>query len=91
MNIYYIKISQFLFSKSVAQNKTTIYNNIIRNIVSLSMLPETHQMLHKTCRYLLLYIYNIFIFYFFFNINHNTIQCISYNKYYIIETLQKKN
>lgn len=34
----------------VARNKTTIYNNIIRNIVTLSMLPETHQMLHKTCK-----------------------------------------
>ena len=34
----------------VAQNITTIYNNVTRNIASLSMLSETHQMLHKTCR-----------------------------------------
>ncbi|XP_060817461.1 short-chain specific acyl-CoA dehydrogenase, mitochondrial [Bombus pascuorum] len=34
----------------VAQNITPIYNNVTRNIASLSMLSETHQMLHKTCR-----------------------------------------
>ncbi|CAK9825813.1 Short-chain specific acyl-CoA dehydrogenase, mitochondrial [Anthophora retusa] len=31
------------------QNVTAIYNNV-RNIAAVSMLPETHQMLYKTCR-----------------------------------------
>ncbi|KAF3429330.1 hypothetical protein E2986_05726 [Frieseomelitta varia] len=35
----------------VTRNTTIfIYNNVARNIASLSMLSETHQMLHKTCR-----------------------------------------
>lgn len=39
-----------LFAPRAKRNITTVYNNVTRNIAALSMLPETYQMLQKTCK-----------------------------------------
>jgi len=52
-NIIHIDYYWILFTFTANNVPRSVYtaSNVSRHIASLSMLPDTHQMLYKTCRY----------------------------------------